>query len=204
MKKICFTLFTAILIQLSVAGQTTRQWTDADKNYLLDHLIRSRDELLKATNNLSRQQWNFKESPDRWSINQVVEHLNIFELLFQRETTMAISSGTRPELATTSKPDSVYVSFIMEDKHHNTIEYTKPFTYTVPLGLNEGNNNLALFTKMRNESIDFIKTATGDLRLYSLKPGRPNLHQLYIYVFGHVDRHLRQINKIKQHPNYPK
>lgn len=204
MKDICLILVSTILIQLSVAAQTTRQWTDTDKQYLLDHLIRSRDELIKETTDLSRQQWNFKESQDRWSINQAVEHLNIFELLFQRETTMAMSSGTRPELATTSKPDSVYLDFILEDKHHNTVEYTKPFTYTVPLGLNEGMNIIVLFTKMRNESIDFIKNATEDLRLYSLKPGRPNLHQLYIYVFGHVDRHLRQINKIKQHPNYPK
>jgi hypothetical protein len=125
-------------------------------------------------------------------------------LLFQREIALAIASKLKPELATNAKPDSIYVGFIMEEKQHITEDYTKPFTYSVPPGLYEGKTNIAMFTKLRNESTDFIKNTKEDLRLYSSKEGRPNLHQLYIYVFGHVDRHLRQIEKVKRHPNYPR
>jgi hypothetical protein len=92
----------------------------------------------------------------------------------------------------------------MEEKPHITTEYTKPFTFTVPMGLNEGKNNLAWFLKMRNESINYLDTTTTDLRYYFLRLGRGNVHQVYITIFAHTDRHLKQIRKLKLNPNYPK
>jgi hypothetical protein len=159
---------------------------------------------MKETQGQSNDQWNFKESPDRWSINEVVEHLAIYELIFEKEISMALSGGPQPGLYKTVKPDSVYLNMIMEEKPHITTDFTKPFTFSVPMGLNEGKNNLAWFIKMRNESISYLKNTTDDLRSCYMKPGRPNIHQIYIYVFGHTDRHLRQIHKIKQNAKYPK
>ena len=109
------------------------------------------------------------------AINQVVEHLAIWELLFDREISMSLTSGPQPELNKTVKPDSTYVIFIMEEKPHISTEYTKPFTYTLPMGLDQGKNSVAKLEKMRNESIAFLKTAKEDLRSYYLRPGRGNM-----------------------------
>ncbi|MDZ7649835.1 MAG: hypothetical protein U5K54_23340 [Cytophagales bacterium] len=53
-------------------GQTTKEgpskvpvWTEADRKYLVDNLIRSKEEIIAETKNLTKAQWNFKESPDR-------------------------------------------------------------------------------------------------------------------------------------------
>lgn len=192
------------MLPLTAFAQEPQPWTETDRKYLLENLIRSRDELIKETEGLSKKQWNFKESDDRWSINQVVEHLAIFELIFDREIGRSLSGKLQPELIKDLRPDSYYSNFIMEEQTHETTEYTKPFTYSVPLGLNEGQNNVTWFLKMRNESIEFMKTTTQDLRQYYRNSTGTNIHQTYIYVFGHVDRHLRQIRKIKQHPKYPK
>lgn len=159
---------------------------------------------MKETENLSNAQWNFKESPDRWSIKEVVEHIGIWELLLAHEVSKAISAGPQLELNKTSKADSIYYGFIMEEKPHISVEYTKPFTYTLPVGLNDGKNNIAWFLKMRNESIEWLKIASEDLRSYYLKPGRPNIHQVYIYTYGHTLRHIRQIQKIKTNSEYPR
>jgi hypothetical protein len=185
-------------------SQDVKLWSETDRQYLLGNLVRSKEELIKETKGLTKEQWSFKESPDRWSINQVVEHIATWELLLDHEISRALREGLKPELYKTAKPDSVILGFIMEEKPHISIEYTKPFTYTVPMGLTEGQNNMAWFLKMRNESIDYLGKAKEDLRSYNLKPGSPNIHQRYITLFGHCDRHLRQIRKIKQHPNYPK
>lgn len=185
-------------------SQDVKLWTEADRQYLLTNLVRSKEELLKETKGLTKEQWAFKESPDRWSINQVVEHIATWELLLDHEISRALREGPKPDLYKTAKPDSVILGFIMEEKPHISIEHTKPFTYTVPMGLNEGQNNMTWFLKLRNESIDYLEKAKEDLRSYNLKPGSPNIHQRYITLFGHGDRHLRQIRKIKQHPNYPK
>jgi hypothetical protein len=202
MKKI---VTLAVFGILSFSGFAQEKlWTEAERKYLLENLIRSRDELKKETEKLSEKQWRFKESPDRWSINEVVEHLAIYEMLFDRQISQSLSGDPQPELNASSKHDSTFYNFIMENKPHVTSDYTKPFTYGNPMGLNDLKNNISWFVKMRNESIDYVKSTTDDLRAFYLTSGRPNVHQVYIYAFGHVDRGLRQIRKIKKHANYPK
>src|SRR3712207_7288319 len=118
-------LLLCLLSTIIATAQESRQWNETDRTYLLDNLTRSRDQIVRETQNLSEAQWNFKESPERWSIKQVVEHIAVWELLFQREISQAISAGPQPELAKAAKPDSVYVGFIMETKPHVSVEYTK-------------------------------------------------------------------------------
>ena len=203
-KKILLLLLSGLATAFCSYSQDIKQWTEDDRKYLLENLVRSKEDLLKETKGLTKEQWSFKESPDRWSINQVVEHISIWEMLLDHDISRALGDGLKPDLYKTAKPDSIFLKFIMEEKPHISTEYTKPFTYTVPMGINEGANNLAWFLKLRNESIEYIKTAKEDLRSYNLKTGSPTIHQRYITLFGHCDRHLRQIRKIKQHPSYPK
>jgi len=188
----------------NVSAQQSPNWSETDRKYLVDNLARTREMIIGETNNLTKEQWNFKESADRWSISEVIEHIAIWELLLSHEVSKALSAGPQPQLSKDAKPDSIYVGFIMEEKPHISIEYTKPFTYTLPMGLNDGKNNVAWFLKMRNESIGYLSTASEDLRSYYLKASRPNIHQLYITIFGHSERHYRQIMKIKANPGYPK
>lgn len=203
MKKAIIILTGLLCLGASTSFSQTK-WSEADRQYLLENLKKTAAELQKETANLSAAQWNFKESPDRWSIKEVVEHIATWELLLTHEVSRALRGGEQPDLAKEAKPDSVHGAFIVEEKQHIATDYTKPFTYTVPMGLNDGKNNLAWFMKMRNESIDWLATAKEDMRLYFLKAGRGNIHQVYITIFGHTERHLRQIRKIKTHANYPK
>ena len=201
MKKI-IGLGLVLLLCLTSKAQETKLWTEADRKYLLDNLVRSRDELVKETERLTEKQWRFKESPDRWSINEVVEHIGYWEILLQHEIANSLEAGLQPERHKTVRHDSTFVNFIMQYKPHYSLEYTKPFSYTIPMGLNTLASNRTWLLKMRNESIEYLKIASEDLRLYFNSYG--SVHQIYIYVFGHMDRHLRQIRKVKQHANYPK
>jgi hypothetical protein len=203
MRKLFITTLVATLM-LSSFAQQSKLWLEDNRKYLIDNLSRTRDSIVAETKNLSQAQWNFKESPDRWSINQIVEHLSIWELLLQREISQALVAGPRSELNKEARTDSAVVGFLMEENPHIATEYTKPFTFTVPMGLNDGKNNLTLFLKMRNEGIGYVDSTTADLRGYFLRPGRGNIHQVFITIFAHTDRHLRQIRKVKLDPKYPK
>jgi len=202
--KASFCSILAIIVCIHLAAQQATDWVEKDRKYLMDNLIRTRDAVMSETRNLSMDQWNFKESAERWSINQIVEHLGIWELLLEREISQALLAGPRPELNKDARSDSAVLAFLMEEKPHITTEYTKPFTFTVPMGLNDGKNNLAWFLKMRNEGIGFVDSTTTNLRAYFLRPGRGNIHQVFITIFAHTDRHLRQIRRVKLDPNYPK
>jgi hypothetical protein len=199
---VCILLAATCLLATSFAQY--KPWTEKDRAYLLEHLTRSRDEIIKETRNLSPAQWSFKENPNRWSISQVVEHLVIWEIIFQREISQAIIAGPRPELTKDARTDSAVVAFLEEEKPHISTEYTKPFTFTVPMGLGDGKNNLAWLLKMRNEGIGFVDSTKTDLRAYFLRPAKGSTHQVFISTFAHADRHLKQIRKVKADPNYPK
>ena len=179
-------------------------WTEADRKLLLDNLIRTKEEILKETNGLSKKQWNFKESPDRWSINQIVEHIGIWELLFMNEISKALARPADTAFAY-FVPDSVFLDQDPKDlKKNNAMDYTKPFSFAVPLGNNEGKNNVTWLMTMRNESIDYLKKETKNIRAQYDYCSGANVHQYYLGIFSHADRHLRQIKKVKAHPNYPK
>lgn len=191
-------------------GQTTPNelpkapvWTEADRKYLLDNLIRSKEEILSETKNLTKEQWNFKESPDRWSINQIVEHLCLWEVITMNDVSGALRMGPLSDF-THYVPDSLFIDHDPGRlKKSNTTEYSKPFTYGVPLGNNEGKNNIIWYTTLTNESIDYLKKTSDNLRIYYICFG-PNIHQRFMMFFQHSFRHLAQIKEVKAHPKYPK
>lgn len=188
---------------ISLHAQEIKHWTEADRKYLLDNLIRSRDELIYETKALTKAQWQFKESQDRWSINEIVEHITLWELLLDYRITRQLGGGVQPDRAMKALADSAGLKFIMEEKKHHSPDYTQPFTYTVPMGLNSLDTNLAWVLKLRKEAIDHVSKTSSDLRLYYVNDSESNTHQVYVTLFGHTDRHIRQIKKVKQHPAYP-
>lgn len=202
MKK--FILVVTLTALGSICFSQTNKWTEADRKYLLDNLTRSRNALLRETGGLTEKQWTFKESPNRWSIAEIVEHIGIWELLLQREVNVGLSAGPQPELAASAASDSMVLGFIMEEKPHFSNEYTVPFTFAQPSGLLTGEQATAILMKRRNESIEFVGSAKDDLRACYMNKNRDNIHQVYITTFGHMDRHLRQIRKIKANKDFPK
>ncbi|MTI39412.1 DinB family protein [Fulvivirga lutimaris] len=205
------TAFFLILISTSfVNGQTNNlkapeppQWTEADKQYLLDNLMHSKQDLIAETKDLTEAQWNFKESAKHWSINQIVEHLGLYELIFDNDIAIALQMGPFPK-HTYYAPDSVFMDQDPQDKQKNkTTDFTKPFSYSVPMGNNRGIDNLTWVIKMRQEAIDFVKLEDRNLRIYYVNFG-PNIHQKCIQIYSHSDRHLRQIKRIKANVNFPR
>lgn len=204
MKRLTSLFYLMVVLTTAAFGQETRSWTEADRKFLLDNLTRSRDEIIAETKGLSKAQWSFKESPDRWSINEIVEHIATWELLLSDRISNQLEYDAHPELVASAVPDSIKLGFIMEEKPHHSADYTKPYTYTIPMGLNELKNNIAWLIKMRDESISYVTTTQADLRAHFLPGSKTNTHGTFITLFGHTDRHLRQIRKVKQHPGYPK
>jgi hypothetical protein len=185
-------------------SSTAPLWTEADKKYLVDNLARTMQEITDETKNLTKEQWNFKESPDRWNINQIVEHIALWEIIFMHEISGALARDPDPKF-THFAPDSVFVDQDPRDlKRKNALEYTKPFSFAIPLGNNEGKNNVIWLTTMRNQSIDYLKSETKNIRLQYDYCSGANAHQYFMMIFRHTARHLRQIKRVKAHANYPK
>ena len=200
-KPFVLSALTLLCILDSVMGQTPI-WTEKDRQYLLENLIRTRDELVLETENLTPEQWSFKANDSTWSIAQVVEHLGIYERTSMYEGRIILLTAPEPELVAYAKTDSEYLAWMNEPKPH------KADNIHTPLGLWPGKHNLIWFLHGRNNIIDFIRTTPDDLKAhYTYRGGaekRRSLHGLFVVHYGHTDRHLRQIRRSKQMDDYPR
>ncbi|GAB3927823.1 DinB family protein [Larkinella terrae] len=194
-------LISLIVPQLSYC-QSTRLWTQTDRQYLINNLERTKAEILKETKQLSVQQWSFKQDSTKWSIGQVLEHLGLYERIFAQEADIMLSTQPEPQLDRLSKPDSSYLAWMNDPSPH------KAEWNAEPLGLMKGADNLTFFLFGRNRIIDFVRNTTYDLKShFTFRWGeerRRSIHALMVVHFGHTDRHLRQIRRIKEQPDFPK
>ncbi len=185
---------------LSAQAPPAKLWTEADRKYTVDNFKRTRDALIKETEGLTSAQWSFRESPDRWNIGEIVEHLGTWERAWSREIDMATRNKPQPELNEKCRPDSYYLEFINEETKHDAPEFAKP------TGLISGKDNLTYFLKQNELNLKYLETTQLDMRAYFEQTNTQprNLHQVLIFQWGHVDRHLKQIRKVKANSGYPK
>ncbi|OYU66989.1 MAG: hypothetical protein CFE22_06800 [Cytophagaceae bacterium BCCC1] len=200
-KKIAIKTLSILVWILISSTFSFAQTNSNDIQEVMKQLARTHDALKSETENLVSAQWNFKESPERWSIAEVVEHLGNWELLWARELAMISLNKPNPELRLTCKPDSYYHEFIMEEKMHNASNISKPN------GFIKEKDTILWFTKLRNDNIRSAEGLKVNLRdqfeMTALENPR-NMYNVYIYMWGHVDRHIKQIQKVKTHINFPK
>jgi hypothetical protein len=65
----------ALLLVTGAAASSAQEVTSAERDRALQYLESTKKNMLEATEGLSQAQWNFKPTPDRWSVAQVMEHI---------------------------------------------------------------------------------------------------------------------------------
>lgn len=183
------------------AAQSTKLWTAADRQYLLDNLQRTKNEIIQATANLTEAQWSYKPAADKWSIGQVLEHLGLYERIFEQEADIMLSTPPEPNLYKTAYADSVYINWMNDPAAH------KAEKNATPLGLMKGKDNLTFFLFGRESILSFVQNTSYDLKAhYTFRWGdekRRSIHGLMVIHFAHTDRHLKQIERVKKTKDYP-
>lgn len=197
-------LFSLLLLFATTIcySQTKSIWTEADRKFLIENLERTKLEIIEQTKNLTSEQWAFKEDSTKWTIGQVLEHMGLYERIFAQEADIMLSSKPEPQLDSLSLPDTSYINWMNDPSPH------KAEWNAEPLGFMKADDNLTYFLFGRNHIIDFIKNTTYDLKAhFTYRWGdekRRSIHALMVVHFGHTDRHLKQIKRIKSHPKFPK
>lgn len=200
-------IFTGILLLFfmmvfqPIFCQTTKLWTEKDRQYLVENLERTKHLIVRETKDLTDVQWSYREDSTKWSIAQVLEHLGLYERIFAQEADIMLSIPADPLLDSLSKPDATYLEWMGDPSPH------KAEWNAEPLGFMKGKDNLEFFLFGRDHIIAFIQNTTYDLKShFTFRWGdekRRSIHSLMVVHFGHTDRHLRQIHQIKASGGYP-
>ncbi|MFN3380503.1 MAG: DinB family protein, partial [Runella zeae] len=150
---LCFVLFWK-------GANAQKSWSIEEKNSLVKQYIRTKAEVSSETASLTPAQWSFKEGPDKWSIAQVIEHLNMWSLLTQHDARYVIMLGENPELSNRVASDSVNTSFIYETNPHVSPDHT------IPTGLVKDEANLKIFNSKYDEIIMAIEKSNLNFRKF--------------------------------------
>ena len=190
-----------------VAAPATETLTQAERDTAIAELEGSKQMFLDATKGLSAAQWNFKSTPDRWSIAECAEHIALAEgFIFGRVTDGVMKTPLTPEKRDATKGKDELILKIVQDRSHKAtapepIDPTKrPMT---------AEDSVKLFLESRAKSEDFIKTTQEDLRDHMYDHPVPAIgtldaYQWVMFMSGHTRRHTLQILEVKADPNFPK
>lgn len=170
-----------------------------ERERLLSYFQSTRKEVIDEVTGLSDAQWSYKESPERWSIAEILEHLVLSENnLFAMAVGGLKSKDTAPE-----KPMTNEALIAMEKDRSQKAKAPEGFR---PTGKWTKNELLDEFLTRRDRNDRWIETTADNLTgTYVKSPlGTLSVYQLFLITPAHVERHLAQMREVKAAASYPK
>ncbi len=176
--------------------------TSAELSFLEERLISTEAHLLELLAPIVGEQWTFRETSERWSLSENLEHLVLFEL-FIRKTIAKILS----EPAYTGDAPAIDDAHVMALREVGT---TKLISRDVALPKNSlGTLETLLhrFQRERAKTITFARSLRGDLRAHRfahLVLGELDAYQWLLVIAQHTERHIAQMKAVMADPHFPR
>jgi hypothetical protein len=194
------------LLPFLVLGLTVRLFaapmTGQDREHLLVHFQMTTQMVAELVQGLSPVQLEYKASPDRWSIREVVSHLAVAEPDYWRDLQKSVKAAPNMKDKKSANTDADIMWYGIDRVVHTKTGggHEKVDTYK---DLGEA---LGKFQALRATMIEYIKTTDDDLRAHSFGSGAEVIDtwQWMLEISTHAERHLQQIREIKNDPNFPK
>jgi hypothetical protein len=165
----------------------------------------SRKLLLDATTGLTPEQWNFKASPEKWSIAEIAEHLALTEPMLRGMVVKSAAGPADADLAgkRTMKDEEVLQSIARRDpaKQVSAPPMLAPQKkFATPAAA------LEAFQAERKKTIAYIEKTEEDLRhhAFQIPGGVMDCFQGVLMIAAHTDRHVDQVREVKAAAGYPK
>ena len=174
-----------------------------ERQFVLYQLAASEAQLLTRFDGLSDYQWHFRESPNRWSVAENLEHLIAFEAFIRGAVQRTLEASAEPDKksAAHSKEQLILGLATSRDTKFSAREIVRPTGRwtTAPAMIEE-------FRNTRAQTIDFAAQSQAPLRDHffpHIAFGDLDCYQWLLVLGQHTLRHAAQIEQIKADPSYP-
>src|SRR5256885_12104347 len=174
--------------------------TKDDREHLLVHLEMTTQMVAEQVHGLSPAQLEYKASPDRWSIREIVSHLAVAEPDYWRDIQKALKAQPDMNHKKSSATDADILWYGIDRVVHTKTGGgdEKVDTYK-DLGKALGN-----FQALRATMIEYIKTTNDDMRAHSFGDREViDCWQWMLEISTHAERHIQQIREIKNDSKFP-
>jgi hypothetical protein len=192
-----------VLLALVSFGLIDKGLTEEEREFAVGHLTDTQERLLTVTIGLSEAQLNFKSSPESWSIAECVEHLAISEGMIGGMLEGALKTPADPSMR-----DSVKISdkdlLAMISSRDQKVKTGEAFEPSGKFGSFE--ETLKAFNTKRAEHIEYVQNTEDDLRNHygKLPFGTVDGLQIILFMSGHTERHVKQMEEVMAHEDFSK
>jgi hypothetical protein len=175
-----------------------------ERQLVIDKLKSSETLLLSLVKDLTPAQWNFHESPHRWSIAENIEHLVVFEHFMTEAVAKSLQAPQEPDKkhdAPAKEPHVLAIAGTRDSAKLIAREAVRPSgRWPDPAVL------VAEFRKVRAQTIAFATDTQAHLRDHffpHISLGDLDCYQWLVLLGQHSYRHALQIEEVKSAPAYP-
>ena len=174
-----------------------------ERQLVLDQLASSEARLLDLVNGLTLQQWSFRETPDRWSIAEIIEHLILFENFILQTISKVLKAPPEPDKKSLAAgKESLVIG--LANTRRTRIQAREALR---PAGnWPDADERIAELRKARARTMTFSAVTEADLRDHffpHLAFGDLDCYQWLVVLAQHSVRHAAQIEEIKADAAYP-
>jgi len=191
------TLSVCLLATPLVAASMTKE----DREHLVVHFEMTTQMVAEQVRGLSPAQLEYKASPDRWSIREVVSHLAVAEPDYWRDLQKALKASPDMKEKKSTATDADILWYGIDRVVHTKTGggHEKVDTYK-DLG-----DALGKFQALRATMIEYIKTTDVDMRAHSFGNQEViDCWQWMLEISTHAERHIQQVREIKNDLNFPR
>lgn len=199
MKKVLIPILI-LFVQCSTTSST--ELTQEERDFAMNELRSSRDNLLSTLNGLSEAQLNYKSDISSWSIAQCTEHITLFENQVFEILEESLELPANPERRRGVKNTDKELIARIIDRTNNKAETQENLEPNENYG--DHNSTIKEFGAKRKKHMNYIKTTKYDLRNHFMSFGAIDAYQIFLYMSSHTERHILQIKEIKNSSNFPK
>ena len=172
-----------------------------DRERLLVHFEMTTQMVAEQVRGLSPAQLEYKASPDRWSIREVVSHLAVAEPDYWRDIQKALKAAPDMKDKKSMATDADILWYGIDRVVHTKTGggHEKVDTYK------DMGEALGKFQALRATMIEYIKSTDDDMRAHSFGDKEViDCWQWMLEISTHAERHIQQIREIKNEATFPK
>lgn len=162
------------------------------------NLEATRDALQAAVAGLSETQAQFKPSADRWSVEEIVEHVAVAEHGMYRFISALHEVSDHPHTAESA-------ASLARTTDRRKMPLQAPERALPKRRFGSLHAALDQFLENRERTIEFVRNCQDDLclRLIQHPAGIMNAHDCLTVLTYHPSRHVEQIDELKANPAFP-
>jgi hypothetical protein len=174
-----------------------------ERQLVLEQLASSEARLLELVRGLTEEQWSFRETPERWSIAENIEHLIMFEGFIRSAIAKTLEGPAEPEKKTGVGAKEPLVLGVANGRSNKLIARE----VVRPVGRWPDRSELVLeLQKTRAVTVAFAAETKANLRDHffpHIAFGDLDCYQWLVVLGQHSARHAFQIEEIKADAGFP-